>query len=199
MDGKSGMGQEELVRDVVRSEVGGLFQELRRFVDRRIAELSTEIHATIEMVDLGEAKVAHQLKLMHEQLARIVALPQVTRRNSGVELEAVVQDTEAAANRIMTAAETIQANIASGKGDPEAIAAQVNTIFEACSFQDLTGQRIRRALEELQRVEDMIAEMIGRGVPVPVERGQGDKLRNSAIGGDGPDLAQSDIDKLMAG
>ena len=48
-------------------------------------------------------------------------------------------------------------------GDPAAlpvVTQQVNAIFEACTFQDLTGQRIRRAIEHLQQVETMLSGMM---------------------------------------
>ena len=90
------------------------------------------------------------------------------RYNSGIELEAVVQATENAANQIMGAAEAISNWLQAG-GDPASLPAvteQVNTIFEACTFQDLTGQRIRRAIEHLQQVETMMSGMMPRGAAV---------------------------------
>jgi chemotaxis protein CheZ len=200
MDGEAGIGLEALVRDAVRIEVGALFDELRRFVDRRIAELSTEIHATVEMVDYSEANLAGKLQQMHEQLARVIALPAEKTRNSGIELEGIVNATEDAANRIMSAAETIRASIEqSDLRDKARIIEQVNTIFEACSFQDLTGQRVRRALQQLQTVEDELANIVSNGKEAPVERARPDKVSATAeITGSGPDLAQEDIDKLMA-
>jgi chemotaxis protein CheZ len=43
-----------------------------------------------------------------------------------------------------------------GSGDTAALTERVNAIFQACSFQDLTGQRIRRAIKQLQQVETML-------------------------------------------
>ena len=37
---------------------------------------------------------------------------------------------------------------------------KITAIFEACSFQDLTSQRIRRAIEHLQSVETMLDRII---------------------------------------
>jgi len=201
MDGEAGIGLEALVRDAVRAEVGTLFEELRRFVDRRIAELSTEIHATVEMVDYSEANLSGKLQQMHEQLVRVVALPTEKTRNSGIELEGIVNATEDAANRIITAAETIRTCVeGSDIGDKARIIEQVNTIFEACSFQDLTGQRVRRALQQLQTVEDELANIVTNATQAPVERGRADKINATAeITGSGPDLGQDEIDKLMAG
>jgi len=201
MDGEAGVGLEALVRDAVRAEVGTLFDELRRFVDRRIAELSTEIHATVEMVDYSETNLSGKLQQMHEQLARVVALPAERTRNSGIELEGIVNATEDAANRILSAAEAIRASIEqSDIGEKARIIEQVNTIFEACSFQDLTGQRVRRALQQLQTVEDELANIVNDGKESPVERARPDEINATAeIGGSGPELAQDEVDKLMAG
>jgi chemotaxis protein CheZ len=200
MAGEVGVPPLDLVRQAVREEVGGLVDELRRFVDRRIAELSMEVSATVQLVDFSEANLSGQLQRMHDQIASVVALPAAASRTTGLELETVVAETEAAAGRIMTAAETIRILVADGGGDRALLIAQVNEIFEACSFQDLTGQRIRRALQNLQGVEGMLADMVesaGHEKPAPTRR---DLIRATAeITGDGPDLAQEEIDRLMAG
>src|SRR5579871_6639430 len=93
--------------DRVRAAVHDELDELRRFVDRRIAELSMEIHATVQLVDYSETNLSAKLASIHEQIASIVAAPLAATANSGIELEAVVQATEQAANQIMAAAEAI--------------------------------------------------------------------------------------------
>ena len=173
---------EELVRAGVRAEI----DELRRFVDRRIAELSMEIHATVQLVDYSENTLSAKLASIHDQIASVVAAPAAATRNSGLELEAVVQATENAANQIMEAAEAIGQWLQSG-GDLAALAAvteQVNAIFEACTFQDLTGQRIRRAIQHLQQVETMLTGMMQDAPAEP-----------PAVAD--PDLAQAEIDHLF--
>jgi chemotaxis protein CheZ len=175
---------EELVRASVRAEIG----DLRRFLDRRISELSMEIHATVQLVDYSETNLSAKLASIHEQIARVVAPPASATYNSGVELEAVVQATESAANQIMEAAEAISRWLQAG-GDPAALPAvtqQVNAIFEACTFQDLTGQRIRRAIERLQQVETMLSGMMH---DVPTEQ---------PAASTAPDLVQTDIDSMFA-
>lgn len=186
-----GGGIGEAMREAVRVEVSPMLAELHRFVDRRIAELSAEVHATVQMVDYSENNLSGQLARIHEQIASVVAAPAAATRNSGLELEAVVQATESAANRIMEAAEAISDWLREGRSDPEAMeamAARVNAIFEACTFQDVTGQRIRRAIEHLQQVESMLGDMVPEGAaepappPPPVN----------------PDLAQDAVDQLFA-
>jgi chemotaxis protein CheZ len=64
---------------------------------------------------------------------------------------------------------------------------QVNAIFEACTFQDLTGQRIRRAIEHLQQVETMLTGMMD--APSPAE---------TVAAPAASDLQQNDIDSMFA-
>lgn len=178
---------EDQVRTAVRAEV----EDLRRFVDRRISELSMEIHATVQLVDYSETNLSAKLVGIHEEFARIVAPPAQAAHNTGVELEAVVTATENAANQIMGAAEAIRTRLQGG-GDPASLPAvtqQVNAIFEACTFQDLTGQRVRRAIEHLQHVETMLSGIVP-DVPIPAAA--------PAEPGAGPDLAQTDIDSMFS-
>jgi len=154
--------QADQIQQAVSATIRTEIDMLRTFVDRRISELSAEIHATTELMDFSENNLTGQLADIREQIASVVALPTAATRNSGLELEAVVQATEEAANRIMEAAEAIGDWLREGKNDPvsmQEVNAKVNAIFEACSFQDVTGQRIRRAIQHLQQVENMLTEM----------------------------------------
>jgi chemotaxis protein CheZ len=175
---------EELVRAGIREEL----VELRRFVDRRIAELSMEVAATVQLVGFSETNLSAKLASIHEEIANIVATPVAVASSSGVELEAVVQATEKAANQIMEAAEAINTWLRAG-GDPAALPVvrqQVSSIFEACTFQDLTGQRIRRAIEHLQQVESMLSGIVDQAPPE----------QHTAPAP--ADLGQTDIDSLFA-
>ena len=184
------------LRAVVREEVGSLFEELRRFVDRRITELSVEVHGAVQMVDFSETNLSAQLGAIHNQIASVVAVPAVATRNSGLELEAVVEVTEAAADRILEAAEAIGDWVAAGRRDPEGfelVREKVNAIFEACSFQDITGQRIRRAIDHLQRVETMLGELMNTE-PAPETVPETAPV---ALPEGGADLAQQEVDRLL--
>jgi chemotaxis protein CheZ len=191
----------ETFRDAMRAEFQPALADLHRFIDRRFAELSAELHASVEISDMGEERVTKELARIHDQIGQLVAVPAAATRNSGLELEAVVQATESAANTIMEAAEAIQDWVARGR-DPTGVAAiadRVNAIFEACSFQDVTGQRIRRAIQHLQQVETMLETMIPDGARPEVPRQQvavatAIRTVESPAGGD---LAQDDIDALL--
>jgi len=78
---------------------------------------------------------------------------------AGRELHAVVESTEEATNQIMECAETIMT------ADPSSPATYHNIvndnimmIFEACSFQDITGQRISKVVETLSYIEKRVSQ-----------------------------------------
>ncbi len=195
---------QEAMRSAVRAELEPLFADLRRFVDRRIAELSAELDAHVQLSDMSEEKLTRELHRVQETIASLVAVPAAQTRNSGVELEAVVEKTEEATNTILEAAEEIQALIDGGHADAESapmLSEKVNTIFEACSFQDVTGQRIRRAIQHLQQVEDVLAQLLPDEASPPAPRLEV-KALVSTIETASPassDLRQADIDALLNG
>ena len=70
------------------------------------------------------------------------------------ELDAVVGETETAANVIMAAVEQIDRLTETLDAETvEKIAEQVMNIYQACSFQDITGQRIFKVREILKDIE----------------------------------------------
>jgi chemotaxis protein CheZ len=77
------------------------------------------------------------------------------------ELVAIVTTTAEATNAIMDAAERLQAL---GGQVPSAVQAVVTTetmrIFEACAFQDITGQRISKVIHAFRHIEQRIDEFI---------------------------------------
>jgi chemotaxis protein CheZ len=127
--------------------------------------------------------------------------------NIAVGWEAVVQATEAAANRILEAAEAIGDWLRDGKRDSasmEVVNEKVNAIFEACSFQDVTGQRIRRAIQHLRQVEHMLTDMVpGEDGASPEDRlvvhapYNGAGAVTSAQSEANPDLGQDAVDSLF--
>lgn len=77
------------------------------------------------------------------------------------ELDAVIAATAAATGDILTAAETIE-QVAGGLS-PDAsqpLSDAVTRLYEACSFQDITGQRISKVVKTLRHIESRIDRMI---------------------------------------
>ncbi|NVJ69735.1 MAG: protein phosphatase CheZ [Alphaproteobacteria bacterium] len=79
---------------------------------------------------------------------------------AGLELDAIVQQTEEATNTIMEAAEEIMGLDPDDKDNYVATSQDaVMRIFEACSFQDITGQRISKVVETLSHIETRVMEL----------------------------------------
>jgi len=85
------------------------------------------------------------------------------------ELDAIVDNTESATNTIMENAESIDDIIQSVRPAVQDEAATsrldnvpdlIGGIFEACSFQDITGQRITKVVKTLQYIERRVNSLI---------------------------------------
>ncbi|SOE00140.1 protein phosphatase CheZ [Caenispirillum bisanense] len=77
------------------------------------------------------------------------------------ELDAIVEATEKATNQIMDAAEVLE----DLQGDlpaeaAERLAAATTAIYEACTFQDITGQRITKVVRTLKIIEDRVDGLV---------------------------------------
>jgi chemotaxis protein CheZ len=125
---------------------------------------------------------------------------------AGQELDAVVQATETAAHTIMDHAEAV---MAAECGDAAAYKALVDrtmlAVFEACSFQDIAGQRIAKVAETLRHIEERVSRLaaVAAGVPETRDDADGphaDRKRHLLLGGPalpGEGVAQSDIDDIF--
>lgn len=143
-----------------------------KFVKRRFDEISMEINATSMQLGTVETDITQQFKDIMGVLSAIsFSGDGKSQVNAGVELEAVISDTENAANSIMDAADRI-ANRLRTEGnlnDPETrekvlgeIKSEVQNILLACTFQDLTSQRIRKTLENLHLIETRLTATLER-------------------------------------
>jgi chemotaxis protein CheZ len=122
------------------------------------------------------------------------------------ELDAIVEHTATATNAILTCCETLD-DVAGGlSGEPAAKLQDATTrIYEACGFQDITGQRITKVVATLKTIEEKVAFIVttfGRGTPgedagTASEATTEEQLLN---GPQHPTVAmdQSDIDRLLA-
>lgn len=129
---------------------------------------------------------------------------------AGQELSAIVKATEHASNTIMECAETL---MGADSSDPAAYKALVDekmlTIFEACSFQDITGQRIAKVVQTLQHIEERVARfaqvMKARdldGFLSDSEREKHARAERLLLNGpqlDGAGIDQSEVDSLLSG
>jgi chemotaxis protein CheZ len=177
------------------------------------------INSVIEKVGKGGETSKDAI---YRELSELQAIIQETRQGMNVpeaaditdkhipvatdELDAVIESTAEATGAIMDACEVIEdraAQIGGEQGD--AIAAQITKIYEACSFQDITGQRITKVVGALKSIEIKVGALMG-----VLEQGSNDRIAaakaateedgDSLLNGPqlpGGGISQADIDKLL--
>ena len=110
------------------------------------------------------------------------------------ELDAVIAHTAASTNTILEACEQLDrltADVA-----PETAAAlrgATTAIYEACSFQDITGQRIKKVVSALQLIDSKVTRIL-RGTTAAEQvlpLASGPQLPGVALG-------QASVDQLLA-
>lgn len=194
------------------AEMAERLARMEKFFTRRFDEVSAEIHATCEMVDMAESGISNRFGEILRILSAISFHGDgASPHNVGVELDAVVKTTEDAANRILASSETI-ANLmketAIDWNDPIArkkLFEQARTcaddILTACAFQDLTGQRIGKTLEKIRKAEEELTDMLTTmGIKIEDIKAAEDPTQNPLIQENQADKisGQDDIDKLFA-
>jgi chemotaxis protein CheZ len=119
------------------------------------------------------------------------------------ELDAIVQHTAVATNAILESCEMLDDLATNVTGDEAArLQDAVTKIYEACSFQDITGQRITKVVTTLKTIEAKVSQIV---TTFCVEITPREPLAAAASAEllNGPQLPanamdQSDIDKLLA-
>ncbi len=156
-------------------------------------------------------------KSVHDVVVEIASMKHPTAEDDRLitatqELNAIVVATESATEGILGIAEKIsnmaieieqessEPHISSKAGDISSVA---TSLFEACTFQDITGQRVQKVVNTLSYIEERITRIIGiigaqhfEHVSVEEHLDEEEKLLN------GPQLEnrgvdQSDIDALF--
>jgi len=127
--------------EITAESFSAFFQSMDAAIYRELREIATYI--TTMKSEIG-ALQANDLKSK-----RIPA--------AGRELDLIVQQTEDATNTIMGCAEALMAADADNLTTYKAfVDEKAMLLFEACSFQDLTGQRVRKVVETLNQIESRV-------------------------------------------
>src|SRR5665213_799710 len=206
---RHGAGTETTGASIMResAETGALIETYRAQIEQ-CEKLKVELDLIHDAISRTKREIAvlHGNSFNREEMARVNG-----------ELGAVVGGTEEATQQILEAAESIdQAATALAKVNSpdqqkllsEEIQERVVSIFEACNFQNLTGQRIKKVMTTMKFIENHITVMmdIWGGVdaikahaPAIVDTREGDdKLLNGPKLDDDPGHAsQDDIDALF--
>lgn len=138
----------EEVGDVVRS----LLTSLSGDVSAGDLKLYGEVQALAAYIHNAKVEIAalRPQDIQHEYIA-----------SATDELDAIVGATENATNSILDAAEKLES--LTGEMTPEVgqkLAEQTTLIYEACNFQDITGQRITKVVRALKHIEERIDALV---------------------------------------
>ena len=119
-------------------------------------------------------------------------------------MDAIVQHTAHATDAILESCEMLDEVSATVGGDAAAkLQAATTKIYEACSFQDITGQRITKVVTTLKTIEGKVAHIVNTfGATASGGRAAAHVATDADLL-NGPQLPahamdQSDIDKLLA-
>lgn len=192
-DGIPGGPEGDRVEAAVRAVLGSMSGDLTA----REAALLAELEALGRTIARAKAEIA---ALSVDDITG-AHIPSATD-----ELDAIVGHTAEATNEILDCCEVLE-RLQSQVPAEAAAALQdaVTRIYEACSFQDITGQRIGKVVSALKaiesRVEAAVSNATGRPMAAPpppaAPRTEGQELAN------GPQLpgggsSQEEIDRLLA-
>jgi len=176
----------------------------------------------LQMSAEHQAKVSEHDRFMHEEISRLAAYIDEANKeifamttnekseaaimDASAHLDEVVKATEQASNSIMDAADKIQAAVGGIGGEKEtAIMDATNLIYDACNFQDITGQRINKVIKLLANIEQRVSKLNALLSTVASEEAKvvpmhtpsdKDLLNGPQLAGQG--VSQAEVDRLFA-
>ncbi|NQV82808.1 MAG: protein phosphatase CheZ [Rhodospirillales bacterium] len=211
--------------------IESLENSISRTVLKQIQELSEKLDVTLEEEPPTASvdEIMAEIHALNEHISstknEIAALKPVDDANSTIstaneELGQVVKATEEAANAILENAEQVDLIVSEirGKipeGDPDDIGPHIDKLefigmelMTACSFQDITGQRITKVVNSLNYIEEHLQKMIeiwniehGTANLQEMARPKGDERQDKELlhgpQSDDAAMGQDDIDAMF--
>lgn len=203
MDGDIAIDREPLSRDEVREIVESMLSSMQGELTSTDVQLFTELASLAKFIDAAKQDIA----ALRPDEVTDEYIP-----TASDELDAIVDATAEATNVIMDSAETIEAVAAElGPEESERLLESTTAIFEACGFQDITGQRITKVVKALQGIDEKVHRLVdafGHEIArIKASQPKVTKDEDAAISDEdllhGPQLksaanSQDDIDALLA-
>ena len=194
-------GDSVQVRDIA-GIVSSMVSSMQGELELAALKIGSELKELVEFISTAKAEIAS---------IKPSALSKQDIPGAADELDAIVQHTESAAGQIMDCADEVTAIAGECEGElAERLGDIATRIFEASSFQDITGQRVTKVVRVLKHIEEklgQLAEAVG-DTHVPAaekeihldEKGDSvdpkELLNGPALEGLGNN--QDDIDALLA-
>ena len=196
----------ELAEPVTREEVQAVLEEVLGTLEGDITALDLKLYRELE-------GLARYIQTAKEEIAALQPqeISQTHLVTATDELDAVVGATEEATGEILDAVERIQ-TLSEGISDDDLqgkLVDQTIRVFEACNFQDITGQRISKVVKALKHIEHKVNSLVAvLGEEVARTKAQDAESQRGPLPSDedllnGPQLpsdaiSQDEIDRLLA-
>jgi chemotaxis protein CheZ len=198
--------QQQRGGSLASGEIVAVVESILATMDGDLSQTNLKLYAELESLARYITEAKSEIASLRPDEIRSQHLPTATD-----ELEAIVGATEHATNAILGAMEVLEG--LTGEMSPEhgeKITEAVTQVYEACNFQDITGQRITKVVKALQHIEQKVDGLLAIF--------GGDVASRAAVDADaasetaeekdkkllnGPQLpddasTQDEIDKLMA-
>ena len=184
---------------ITLEDVGGMFLSMASNINPEISPAEQFMHQEI-------SKLARYISSAKEEIFAISSNEQTDAAltDASQHLDEVIKATEEASTVIMDAADTIQTIAGAIGGEKERqIMNATQRIYEACNFQDITGQRITKVIKLIANIDERIEKLntlFGTAPEGSVTKLSADDERSLL---NGPQLAghaasQADVDALFA-
>lgn len=190
-----------------RSERRTLLENLNNAADR-ISKGGAFETSIVLMVEVRELAMEIRRSLTDLQKVGASRIATVDIPKASDELDEIVNVTEAATSTILDAVEKIEgvaAALEADRGAEAAILTEAATeIYQACGFQDLTGQRVKKIIRTLKSIDERVETIcltfgIEDGVDAALESDADDdesRLLNGPAASHEA-MSQRDIDELL--
>lgn len=205
---KSLVALREQKGDVSLEDVGQIFVDMASSINPQMSQADQFMHEEIHRLARHISEAKNEIFSISENSKSEKVIV-----DASLHLDEVIKATEQASNSIMDAADIIQNNAGGIGGEKETkIMEATNQIYEACNFQDITGQRINKVIKLLANIEERIAkldELFGASEAAHAEAAKNGNVLSITLPADDKDLlngpqlsgqasTQEEIDMLFA-
>lgn len=187
------------LKDPRLGEVLSLASQLSEAMQTFFGSIDRTLHEELRYVSAYIKQTRCEISNLRPNDLRADQIP-----GAGAELDAVVKHTASATNIIMAAAEDV---MSADTSDPHAyqdfVSGKMMEIFEACTFQDITGQRIKKVVDTLNHIEgrlERFTAVMGVEDAEIEETAEERRRRENILNGpalNGPEVAQDAIDAMF--
>jgi chemotaxis protein CheZ len=189
-------------------EITDAVESVMATVEGDLSAVNLKLYAEIEALSRFIAAAKSEIASVRPDEINTQHLPTATD-----ELEAIVGATESATNTILEAMETLEPiGDELGGETGQKITDSVTQVYEACNFQDITGQRITKVVTALKQVEEKVDTLLAafgedaaaarrdrEAAPAkPVTADDDAALMNGPTAPGEASVSQDDIDALLA-